>query len=95
MSTYDNIMIMEDFNCKNVKWEDWSVERKGELWGGKLLRMAMDNLMTQWVDENTKFREDKPSWLDLIFTKESEVMVTVNYKSPISKKMAIWWQTIQ
>lgn len=41
-----NIMIMDDFNCKNVKWEEWSVKGSEESWGEELIRRAMDNLMT-------------------------------------------------
>ena len=50
-----NITIMGDFNCKEVLWEDWLTEG-GELsWGNRLLQLAMDNILTQWVTENTRF----------------------------------------
>ncbi len=67
-------MIIGDFNCKEVRWEEWSMDRSDESWEGKLLRMAMKNSMAQWAEENIIFRgEDKPSRLDLIFMKEPSV----------------------
>ena len=81
-----NITIMGDFNCKEVLWEDWLTEG-GELsWGNRLLQLAMDNILPQWVTENTRFRgNEEPSRLDLVFTKEPEIIENVTYKSPIGK----------
>lgn len=41
MVSRDNLMIMGDFNCKKVRWEEWSMDRSSESWGVELLRMAM------------------------------------------------------
>ena len=86
MASKDDLMIMGDFNCKEVRWEEWSVDGSEESWGGKLLRMATENSMTQWVEQNTRYRgDDEPSRLDLIFTSEPEVVEDVRYKCPLGK----------
>ena len=46
--------------------------------------MAMETSMTQWVEEKTRYRgEDEPSQLDLIFTKEAELIENVKCGCPI------------
>ena len=64
-----SVTLVGDFNCSEVKWETF--ESGGEnMWGKTLLRLTMNNIMIQWVTENTRYRgEDKPSRLDLLFTK--------------------------
>ena len=48
--------------------------------------MAMENSMTQWVEEKSRCRgEDEPLQLDLVFTKEAELIETVKYGCPIGK----------
>ena len=45
----------------------------------------MDNILTQWV-EDIKYREnEEPSRLDLVFTKEPEILENLVYKSPLRK----------
>ena len=35
----------------------------------------MDNILTQWVEEDTTYRgNEEPSRLDLVFTKEPEIL---------------------
>ena len=33
VSKSDNILVMGDFNCKEVQWEDWSTEGGGGILG--------------------------------------------------------------
>ncbi|XP_050739068.1 uncharacterized protein LOC127009733 [Eriocheir sinensis] len=81
----DKILIMGDFNCKKVSWENWSMEGSEASWGNKVLELVIDNVLTQWVEENTRFRgEDEPSRLDSIITREPDI-IEMNYKSPIGK----------
>ena len=51
----DNIIMMRDFNCKEVCWEEWFIRRGEEPWVGILLDLVMNNIMTQWIKENTSF----------------------------------------
>ena len=56
------IMLVGDDNCSEVRWETY--ENGGEhTWGNRLLRLAINNTMIQWVTENTQYREDKTSRL--------------------------------
>ena len=50
---------MRDFNYKEVCWEECYTGGGGELWGGKLLGLVINNIMTQWIKENTRFRVDE------------------------------------
>ena len=46
----------------------------------------MNNKMIQWVTENTRFRgEDKPSRLDILFTKGINLETNINYECPFGK----------
>ena len=46
----------------------------------------MNNIMTQWINENTRLRGNKePSRLDLLLTKKLEVIRKVNYQCPLGK----------
>ena len=51
--------------------------------GSTLLKLTMENVMTQWIKESTRFRrEEEPLRLDLIFTKEQDVVEDIICKSP-------------
>ena len=46
----------------------------------------MNNIMTQWTKGKTRFRgNEEPSRLDLLLTKELEVIKKVNYQCPLGK----------
>ena len=77
---------MGDFNCKEVCWKNWTTSGGEESWGNTVLEMAMEHILTQWVNENTRFRHNnEPSRLDLIFTKGSNTVVDLEYKTPLGK----------
>ncbi len=38
----DNLILMGDFNCKEVCWEQWYTDGREETWGSKLLNLAME-----------------------------------------------------
>ena len=67
----NNIIFMGDFNCKEVCWEKWFTEGGEESWGNVLLNLVLNNIMTQWIKENTRFRGEEPSRL---LTEELEVI---------------------
>ena len=55
-------------------------------WGNRLLKVATDNLMTQWVSEETRLRgNDEPSRLDLVFTKEVILEERIKHHPPLGK----------
>ena len=79
-------LIMGDFNCKEVIWENWITEGSEETWGNKVLELATEHFLTQWVNEHTRYRgSEEPSRLDLIFTTDPGIIQELNYKSPIGK----------
>ena len=46
MENSDTIIMMGDFNCKEVCWEEWYTGGGEESWGGILLDLVMNNIMT-------------------------------------------------
>ena len=62
-------------------------ESRGEnAWGNRLLRLTMNNTMFQWVTENSRFRgDDKPSRLDILFTKGINLEIDINYECPFRR----------
>lgn len=79
-------LIMGDFNCKEVCWEELYTEGSENTWGHNLLDMTVEYALTQWVHEKTRFRNnEEPSRLDLIFTKEPDIVNKLEYKTPIGK----------
>uniref|UniRef100_A0A0P4W1E0 Endonuclease/exonuclease/phosphatase domain-containing protein n=1 Tax=Scylla olivacea TaxID=85551 RepID=A0A0P4W1E0_SCYOL len=66
------ILLVGDFNCKNVSWEEMEVNGNAGLWSEEMLQLIMVNTMDQWVEEFTRYREEEePSMLDLVFTKKA------------------------
>ncbi|MPC69390.1 hypothetical protein E2C01_063613 [Portunus trituberculatus] len=77
---------MGDFNCKEMHWEDMATEGDEDSWGYMLLELTMEYTMTQWIHENTRFRNsEEPSRLDFLFTTEPEIVDGVEYKTPLAK----------
>ncbi len=80
------LLSFGDFNCKEINWETLTTTGSESPWSNRLLNWAVENLMTQWVDCDTRFSEiDKPSRLDLVFTKDVEIIETIHYDSPLGK----------
>ena len=86
VSKEKDVMIMGDFNCKEVNWEEGTCLGGENSWSEKLLGWAVENLMTQWVDCETRYRgSDTPSRLDLLFTSDDEIVKKVEYSCPLGK----------
>lgn len=76
---------MGDFNCKEVRWREWTAGDE-ESWGNVLMKLKMENLMIQWVEEAMRFRKDEePSRLDLVLSKKPKVLENTRFKSPVGK----------
>ena len=81
-----NVFVIGDFNCKEINWEEGTYQGGEDSWGCKLMTWAMENLMTQWIDKETRFMgSDNPSRLDLVFTSNPESIDSVNYGCPLGK----------
>ena len=80
------VILTGDFNCKEVNWENYEAEGNEFTWGNRLLKLTTDNLMTQWVREETRLRgNDEPSRLDLVFTKGTLIKQGVKHHPPLGK----------
>ena len=53
----NKVVMMGDFNCK-VCWEEWYTNGSESSWENKLLNLAMDNALTQWISEDTRFNNE-------------------------------------
>ncbi len=45
----------------------------------------MNNVMTQWIKENIIYREEEPSRLNLVLSKEADIIEDMNYNCPLGK----------
>lgn len=82
----DKLIMMGDFNCKEVCWEQWYTEGTESSWRNKLLQLAVDNILTQWIKGDTRFGKDgETSRLDLLFSKEPEEIENVHTRCPLAK----------
>ena len=81
----DKVVIVGDFNCKEIMWEEFEVGSGGE-WGEQLMDFALDNMLTQWVRHPTRGRQrDALSRLDLIFTKGIQLRQEVEHECPLGR----------
>ena len=81
----DRVMIVGDFNCKEIVWEDYEVVNGGE-WAEELLNVATNNLMTQWVRSPTRCRgQDVAARLDLVFTRGISLKEEIEHECPLGK----------
>ena len=58
MENSDNIIMIGDFNCKEVCWGEWYTGGGEESWDGILLDLVMNNIMTQWIKETRDCSEN-------------------------------------
>ena len=81
-----DVVLIGDFNCRRVNWEDGTNEGGEDSYSGRLLSWSMENLMTQWIDCETRVREGSlPAKLDLLFTSDSEAVEDISYECPLGK----------
>ncbi len=62
-----DLILMGDFNCGEVDWENLDSMGGPESWGSKLLELTMENMMLQWVMEKKLGIEELTSHRDLIW----------------------------
>ena len=66
----NKILLMGDFNCKNVRWEEMEIDGNTEPWSEEMLQLALVNTLEEWVEEPTRYQgQEVPSLLDLVFSK--------------------------
>ena len=80
------VILVGDFNCKEVNWETYETGMGENAWGERFLNLMMENMMTQRVKENTRVRgDDEPSQLDLILTRDVQISEDIQCKCPFGK----------
>lgn len=79
-----NIILAGDFNCKNIKWEEFEVEVEENTWGVKVSKLATENFMIKWIKKGTRFK-DEPVRQDLISAKGTDLLNEVQNKCPLRK----------
>lgn len=66
--------------------KDWTTEGGETSWAHKLLNLAKDNILTQWLRNYTRYwGNEEPSWWELVFTKEVEILENLQYMSLLGK----------
>ena len=80
------IILTGDFNCKDVDWENLECGGGHETWGPRFLDLMMENMLTQEVKEDTRYRgEDEPARLDLVLTRKLQLKDDIKYMCPLGK----------
>lgn len=81
-----NVMIMGDFNYKQIDWENETVEGREDSDEVKFLETMQDLFLYQHVRHPTRFRNgQEPSRLDLVFTSEEAMVEEVHIGDPLGK----------
>lgn len=63
-----------------------------------ILTIEMNNIMTQWVKENTRYKDkDMPARLDLLLTKKTDIIESLKYICLIRKSNLVMleFQTLE
>ena len=77
------LIIMGDFNYKEINWEQDTASGEEQM---MFVECIQQNFLTQHVKEITRFRgKDEPSRVDLIFSKEEESIDEISYQCPLGK----------
>ena len=83
----DNILLMGDFNCSGINWEDISTtDQNTESLSFKLIETIRDCFLHQVIMENTRARgTNNPSLLDLVLCYDAMLINNLEYHSPLGK----------
>ena len=83
---YTHLLIMGDFNLKNIDWEYQTANTTENQLEYTFIEGIKDLFLCQHVKEPTRHREGNiPSLLDLIFTNESEMIEEIFYQPGLGK----------
>ncbi|KAK8737488.1 hypothetical protein OTU49_004520, partial [Cherax quadricarinatus] len=83
-SSRAKLLVMGDFNHREIDWENLEPHGGSETWRAKMLDVVLENLMHQHVKDTTRVRwEDEPARLDLVFTLGSSDIEDITCESPL------------
>merc|ERR1711980_80850 len=81
------LIMVGDFNCRRIDWSNYEVKKeevKDWSWNKELFNLATQSLLHQHINEPTRMRgEDRPTILDLLFTRTEEEVTNIQYKTPL------------
>ena len=78
-----DIIIMGDFNYKEINWEREKGMGKEQ---DKFIACIQQSLLTQHVKDVTRFRgNDKPSIVDLVLSSDEDMLGEIEIQSPLGK----------
>ena len=81
----NRILIMGDFNIKEINWENNEAGGGIEALPSRFYECTKDSYLYQHVFAPTRFRAEQESTLDLIFTKEEEDIKNIEVLQPLGK----------
>ena len=79
----NRVLILGDFNVPRVDWANRNTLQGANRIERSMLEVAEDCFLFQHVKEDTRFRNDQSSLLDLTFTKEEEDIRNIQIMSPL------------
>ncbi|XP_069142291.1 uncharacterized protein [Argopecten irradians] len=83
---YSHILLLGDFNYKEIDWKNQISLSGLNNPATKFLEATRDNFLIQHVTSPTRYRVNQtPSTLDLIFTNEEEMIRDISYESGLGK----------
>ena len=84
---FSHVLIMGDFNYRNINWETKNTNRGNENSEDyKFIETMRDSFLTQHIIKPTRARgTNKPSTLDLVMTNEEGMIQEIEYLSPLGK----------
>ena len=81
MQKYEHIVIVGDFNRREIDWETLTSSNAHDL---DFIEAVKDSFLTQHVDQPTRGRgSNDPSVIDLVFTLGNHHFDVVEYASPL------------
>ncbi len=84
MRNATHLVIMGDFNLKEINWQRQATSVSGNHPATIFLEATRDLFLSQHVTEPTRIREsNNPSSLDLIFTNEENMIDKVEHNNGI------------
>ena len=69
----NRLLLLGDFNVPGIDWKDKDLKRGATRIDELMLDVVNDCFLHQHVKEDTRFRKEQSSMLDLVFTKEEKV----------------------
>ena len=81
-----NIVLVGDFNYKEIDWKKDMCEKNDSHIASKFLECIHRNYLEQLIEEDTHHRGDQtPSLIDLILTNQKEIVEEIVYQPPLGK----------